>query len=116
MKKYSIVLLLAATAFACSRNTIKTSETKVKTETTTTETKVKTETPAPAAPDANAALVAAGQTVYTNRCGRCHNLKPVEAYTPAAWENILKSMIPKAKLNEEESKQVTAYVMANAKK
>jgi polyhydroxyalkanoate synthesis regulator phasin len=32
------------------------------------------------------------------------------------WDNILKSMIPKAKLNDDEAKQVAAYVMEHAKK
>jgi hypothetical protein len=60
--------------------------------------------------------MSAGQTIYINRCGRCHSLKPVQNYTAQQWDNILKSMIPKAKLNEDESKQVTAFIMEHAKK
>ena len=65
---------------------------------------------------AHAEMISQGKTVYTNRCGRCHALKTTEAFTPQRWEGILKSMIPKAKLNETEAQQVTAFVMANAKK
>ena len=61
-------------------------------------------------------LASVGKTVYTTRCNRCHGLKNTENYTEQQWTGILKNMIPKARLNEDESKQVTAYVMANAKK
>lgn len=61
-------------------------------------------------------LAVLGKNVYDTRCGRCHGLKPVANYTPERWKEILTYMIPKAKLNDEESKQVTAYVNANAKK
>ena len=71
---------------------------------------------APKADPAEAELIAHGQTVYTNRCGRCHNLKTTTDFTPKQWEGILQSMIPKAKLDDTQAKQVTAYVMANAKK
>lgn len=107
MKKASTVIILALLVFACSRKTVNTSETAASTTSATEATK----------PDAeHAALVAQGQTVYTNRCGRCHGLKDVTAYTTTRWDGILKSMIPKAKLNETEAQQVTAYVMDNAKK
>jgi mono/diheme cytochrome c family protein len=65
---------------------------------------------------AHTELVTQGKTVYTTRCNKCHALKTVENYTADRWTNILKSMIPKAKLNETEAQQVTAYVMDNAKK
>jgi mono/diheme cytochrome c family protein len=66
--------------------------------------------------DPHATMVAEGKTVYTNNCGKCHGLKPVENYTADRWGNILKSMIPKARLDDTQAQQVTAYVMANAKK
>ena len=65
---------------------------------------------------AHTELVTQGHTVYTTRCNKCHALKTVENYTADRWTNILKSMIPKAKLNDTESQQVTAYVLENAKK
>ena len=80
-----------------------------------------TATPASSGTDAavahaDAATLEAGKTVYTTKCTKCHPAKPVESYDVAKWEGILKAMIPKAKLDETESAQVTAYVNANAKK
>ena len=65
---------------------------------------------------ADAATLEAGKTVYTTKCAKCHPAKVVENYTAEKWVGILAAMIPKAKLDETESAQVTAYVNANAKK
>jgi cytochrome c5 len=115
MKKTFVVLMMATAVFACSRKTVAT--------TTTPAPATQAATPPPPPPatttastDANAVKVAEGKTVYVNRCGRCHALKPVDAYTTAQWDGILKSMIPKAKLDAVQAEQVTLYVMANAKK
>lgn len=105
MKTTITILILAVLVFACHRKTIASSDNIVISNKTNTETRV-----------ANPEAISAGQTVYTNRCGRCHGLKKTENYTAQQWENILKSMIPKAKLNDNEAKQVTAYVMEHAKK
>lgn len=105
MKTSIAILILALVVFACHRKTVSASDNIVISNKTNTETKV-TE------PD----VASAGQAVYTNRCGRCHGLKKTENYTAQRWGNILKSMIPKAKLNDDEAKQVTAYVMEHAKK
>ena len=67
-----------------------------------------------AAPDP--AMVEAGKNVYATKCTKCHAAKVVENYTAERWTGILKSMIPKAKLDDTESAQVTAFVMAGAKK
>lgn len=67
-----------------------------------------------AAPDP--ALVEAGKTVYATKCTKCHAAKVVENYTVEKWAGILHSMIPKAKLDETEAAQVTAFVNAGAKK
>jgi cytochrome c2 len=68
----------------------------------------------PAAPDP--ALVEAGKTVYATKCTKCHAAKVVENYTAEKWVGILASMIPKAKLDDTEAAQVTAFVNAGAKK
>ncbi|MEI9913045.1 MAG: cytochrome C [Bacteroidota bacterium] len=60
--------------------------------------------------------MAAGKTIFETKCNRCHDLQDPVAYTTERWTSILKSMIPKARLTEEQAQQVTTYVMANAKK
>lgn len=108
MKAVFTTLILALIVIACHRKTVASSDNIIISNRTNTETS-KTE-------DSNSDLSFAGKTIYTSRCGRCHGLKNTENYTQQRWENILKAMIPKARLNDEEAKQVTAYVMANAKK
>lgn len=56
-----------------------------------------------------------GKTIYTTKCIKCHEAKSPGAFSKDEWTNILKAMIPKAKLNDVESRSVTAYVMSNAK-
>lgn len=105
MKTTITILILTIIVFACHRKTVASSNNIIISNKTNSETKV-----------TNLEVASAGQTVYTNRCGRCHGLKKTENYTAQQWGNILKSMIPKAKLNDEEETQVTAYVMEHAKK
>jgi len=69
-----------------------------------------------AAVSTDPAMVEAGKSVYATKCTKCHAAKVVENYTADRWTGILKSMIPKAKLDDTESAQVTAFVMAGAKK
>ena len=61
-------------------------------------------------------VIEAGHAIFTTKCTKCHALKVVGDYTTDRWAGILKSMIPKAKLDDTEAAQVTAYAMANAKK
>lgn len=105
MKVTITILILAVIVFACHRKTVASSDNIIISNKINKDTKV-----------SNVESTSAGQTVYTSRCGRCHGLKKTENYTAQQWDNILKSMIPKAKLNDDEARQVTAYVMANAKK
>ena len=108
MKKVFASIVIAGIVFACSRKTIPQSEIIISNQEKKVDT---TEIVATNTNETNA-----GKSVYTTRCGRCHALKPVENYTVQQWENILKSMRPKAGLNETDSKQVTVYVMEHAKK
>ena len=113
MKKIvSVLVVLAITFIACSKKTVATKD--VVTTGTTEAVQPETSTSAGGALDAN--LLAAGKTIYETRCTRCHGMKPLDVYTPERWDGILKIMVPKAKLTESETQQVTAYVKANAKK
>jgi mono/diheme cytochrome c family protein len=109
MKKATTIVTLALLVFACSRKTVDTSQTSTSTTTTPVTETAKTDA-------AHAALVEQGKGVYTTKCAKCHKAKEVTAYTTTRWEGILKSMIPKARLNDDEAQQVTAYVMDNAAK
>lgn len=108
MKKTGVVVLIISFVFACSRKTIPASDTNTGTPPPTIDT--------PKMDEAHATIIAQGKTIYTTRCNRCHKLKNVSKYTPAHWDRILKRMIPKARLNETEAQQVTAYVKEYAKK
>jgi len=57
-----------------------------------------------------------GQTIYEGKCTKCHKAKPVDNFTPERWTGILEKMVPKAKLDDTEKQQVTAYVMIHSKK
>ena len=52
-----------------------------------------------------------GKTLYSQKCGKCHDLKSVDSYTEEQWSNILPKMGVKAKLTDEEYAQVNAYVL-----
>lgn len=56
-----------------------------------------------------------GRIIFTTKCTKCHEMKKTGNYTIVQWDNILRSMVPKAKLSADEEKQVTAYIKANAK-
>ena len=64
---------------------------------------------------ASAEDIAVGKVIYTGKCARCHEAKPVQNWTVDQWKPILKSMIPNAKLDSVQKLQLTAYVNANAK-
>jgi hypothetical protein len=57
-----------------------------------------------------------GKSVFINRCGRCHGLPDLASYTTKIWEGILESMIPRARIEQQNAVHVRAYVMANAAK
>ncbi len=110
MKKTLIITVLFLTVMACHRKMVPATNTTIPTTTTSSSSETtKTD-------ELHVAMVEQGKTVYINRCGRCHALKNVEKYTIERWDGILKSMIPKARLNESEAQQVTAYVKENAGK
>ena len=56
-----------------------------------------------------------GSAIYSAKCTKCHAAKTVSNYTMRQWDSILKSMVPNAKLSNEEAEQVTAYIRSRAK-
>lgn len=59
--------------------------------------------------------IAEGKVLFTNNCAKCHKQKEPETRTPEQWNNTLKRMIPKAKLNDRDGQLVRAYLIVNAK-
>jgi hypothetical protein len=110
MKKFLILsLICSAIIIACHKKTVP---------------EITSRTEFPSAPkssvqpivDNSPEAITAGKIIFETRCNRCHDLKDAKEYTTEGWSTILKTMIPRARLNEEQAKQVTSYVMANAKK
>ena len=62
--------------------------------------------------------LAAGQVLFTTKCTKCHKAKDeaVASHTYEELRPVLASMVKKAKLNRDEIEQVSAYVLAHAKK
>lgn len=56
-----------------------------------------------------------GRSLYINKCGSCHNLYLPELYTQAQWLKVMPSMQKKAKITDEESKQITDFLLARSK-
>ena len=106
MKKIILVFVIVACALsACHKKAIPTITTR------------KTDPPPPISgtvdikPD-----IGAGKTIFTARCSRCHDLPAPAKYTVQRWEVILKLMLPKARLSEEQEIHVTAYIKKNSAK
>jgi hypothetical protein len=73
--------------------------------------------PKPESPVANVKPdLVIGQRVFTNKCGKCHDLPDPARYTAERWDGILRSMIPRAGISREQEVHLTAYVKSNAAK
>ena len=57
-----------------------------------------------------------GVEVYNSKCGSCHKLYSPSSRNAMSWIKILDKMAPKAKLNEEQQINVTAFLVNGAKK
>ena len=111
MKKTILFAAFATFLFACSHKSIPLSNAPI--GGTKTESKVALES---GATNASATTIDAGHALFTAKCGKCHALKDPTKYTAGGWDVIMQKMAKKARLNEEQKAQVTAYVHANAKK
>jgi uncharacterized membrane protein len=103
MKKLFVFLLIASIIIvACTP----------KASPAATETTI----PSATAVSQDAAVIEAGHTIFTTKCTKCHKAKPVEKWTYEELRPTLASMVKKAKLDNTEIEQVSAYVNANSKK
>ena len=66
---------------------------------------------------ANAAIEAGGALISSAKCTKCHNDETghIPKHTFAEQEKLMLNMAKKAKLTEEETKNLLAYVKAKAK-
>lgn len=54
--------------------------------------------------------IAAGKALYDAKCVKCHKPRDPNKYSVAAWDKAMVKMKKKAKLTDEQGKQVDAYV------
>ena len=59
--------------------------------------------------------VAAGQMVFEEKCGRCHDIPKPSHHTEAEWKPIMDRMAIKAKLDSTQKANVLAYILFYAK-
>lgn len=72
-------------------------------------------TKAEALADFSEAELAQGEILFANNCDKCHKLFEPSSRDSEKWNNVLKRMLPKTELTQEESKLVRAYLIANSK-
>jgi cytochrome c5 len=51
-----------------------------------------------------------GMALYTNNCGKCHDLPVIGEHSKERWDKVLPPMIKEAKLDAAQGANVTAYV------
>jgi cytochrome c553 len=57
-----------------------------------------------------AAPVDPGRKVYTGKCARCHKLYDPAKYDDETWEKWMQKMKSKAKLNDNQYRQLSEYI------
>ncbi|GEM_PF-2173657 len=62
------------------------------------------------------ASIEAGKVLSSTKCAKCHNEKDYSKATYEEQRPVLAAMVKKAKLEESEIQQISAYVHSKAKK
>ncbi len=99
MKKFITLVFTLVVVFACSKKTV---GTKTETSEKTSSDKVSNE------------IYLAGKTTYMEKCGKCHPLFPVNKGNMEYWNKWVDKMAPKAKLTDEQKRNVLDYLSVNA--
>jgi hypothetical protein len=55
--------------------------------------------------------IAEGGTLYTNNCGKCHDLPEESKYSEEQWRKIVPPMAGKSKLDATQENKVLQYVL-----
>jgi len=61
---------------------------------------------------ADMATLTRGREIYLDQCTRCHTVIAISRHSLAEWEDILPDMSKEARLDEGQTRDVRAYVMA----
>lgn len=56
-----------------------------------------------------------GKKIYHETCTKCHGFKDAKRYDAVAWERVLQSMIPRAKLTPDEAHHLRLYTLVYQK-
>ena len=56
-----------------------------------------------------------GKAIYESHCNKCHKLFDPQEFNVSKWEGVLPSMTKKAKLTDDQSALVRAYVLSHVK-
>ncbi len=60
------------------------------------------------------AQLAQGQTLFESNCAECHKLFEPNSRNAEKWDKVLKHMLPKTPLDDEQGRLVQAYLVANS--
>jgi len=52
-----------------------------------------------------------GHDLFQNNCGKCHKIPKPGSRTNPQWKKVLEKMVPKAKLNNEQSYLIYRYLV-----
>ncbi len=66
----------------------------------------------PATPTVSSAI-AVGGTMWSQRCGQCHNLRPASEYSDAQWAVAMHHMRVRVPLTGEEQRKILAFLQAS---
>ena len=115
--KYSIAFASLFTLIACSKKITSPAATPVNQAETKTETPVAivTQPVSTAKPPAMPGTDDMAQSLYANKCTRCHGLKDPGNFTASRWDGILNVMVPRANLTSDEKSTIVNYIKAHAK-
>jgi cytochrome c5 len=58
----------------------------------------------------SAVIIENGKNLYEGKCGKCHDLPKVNAFSHEKWDGILKWMQPKAKITDKERGEIYFYL------
>jgi hypothetical protein len=60
----------------------------------------------------NAEYLTEGKIIFTNSCGKCHDLPNADDHSRTDWVGIMNSMAPQAKLSEAQHDMVYDYIVS----